>query len=112
GGVSNVVLRIEQGERHFVLKQSRPQLRTKEAWFSDVERIHREQEVMELLHSLLPAGMIPAVLYTDRANFVLVMEHAPLDAQVWKHQLLAGEGDPATAQQCGRILGLIHEKTA
>src|SRR5215475_13982308 len=78
GGVSNVVLRVEQGDRRFVLKQSRPQLRTKEAWFSDLDRVYREQEVMEALHPLLPSGSIPAVLFAVRPRYVLAMEHAPL----------------------------------
>src|SRR5438094_679558 len=35
GGVSNIVLRVTTREGAFVLKQSRPQLRTRDAWFSD-----------------------------------------------------------------------------
>ena len=47
GGVSNAVLRVRTPERVFVLKQSRPQLRTRDAWFSDLDRVYREQEVMQ-----------------------------------------------------------------
>jgi 5-methylthioribose kinase len=112
GGVSNVVLRVEQGGRRFVLKQSRPQLRTREAWFSDVERVYREQEVMELLHPLLPAGVVPQVLFADRERFVFAMEHAPIEARVWKQQLLAGEVNVETARRAGAILGMIHDRTA
>jgi 5-methylthioribose kinase len=112
GGVSNVVLRVEQGDRRFVVKQSRPQLRTREAWFSDVERVYREQEVMEVLHPLLPKGTIPAVLFADREHYLFGMEHAPLEARVWKAQLLAGEVNLDTAARAGRILGLIHQRTA
>jgi 5-methylthioribose kinase len=112
GGVSNLVLRVEQADRRFVLKQSRPQLRTREAWFSDVTRIYREQEVMEVLHALLPAGIIPAVLFADRERFLFAMEHAPDDARVWKQMLLAGDVDLHTAERAGQILGLIHERTA
>src|SRR5438552_13997775 len=92
GGVSNLVLRVVTDQGVFVLKQSRPQLRTRDAWFSDLERIHREQEVMEALHPLLP-GAVPEVLFVDRANFVFAMSHAPEDARVWKAVLLAGEID-------------------
>jgi 5-methylthioribose kinase len=112
GGVSNVVLRVEQAGSLMVVKQSRPQLRTRDEWFSDLERIHREQEVMELLGPLLPAGVVPRVLFADRARHVLVMEHAPLDAHSWKEQLLAGSVDLGTAEQVGQILGTIHEATA
>src|SRR5262249_19642972 len=111
GGVSNLVLRVVQGERRIVVKQSRPQLRTRDDWFSDVERIYREQEVMQLLEPLLPAGVVPRVLFADRERFVFGMEHAPEPARSWKQMLLAGEIDPDVGEQAGRILGLIHEST-
>jgi 5-methylthioribose kinase len=111
-GVSNVVFRVETPDRLFVLKQSRPQLRTRDAWFSDLNRVYREQEVMELLHPLLPEPTVPTILYSDRDNFVFAMSHAPREARVWKESLLAGEVDQAVAAQAGLILGLIHEITA
>src|SRR5215467_13666697 len=92
GGVSNLVLRITTPARRFVLKQSRPQLRTRDAWFSDLDRIEREREVMQELHPMLP-NVVPEVLFADKENYVYAMSHAPLDAQVWKGQLLAGNID-------------------
>src|SRR6059036_2521849 len=92
GGVSNQVLRITTPERRFVLKQSRPQLRTRAAWFSDLDRIWREQEVMQALQPVLPT-VVPQVLHVDRPNYVYAMSHAPLDATVWKADLLAGHID-------------------
>jgi 5-methylthioribose kinase len=112
GGVSNSVLRVETPDRLFVLKQSRPQLRTRDAWFSDLERVYREQEVMQALAPLLPPQTVPEVLFVDRANYVFVMAHAPRGAQVWKQQLLAGDIDFALGEHVGRILGRIHESTA
>jgi hypothetical protein len=55
---SNLVLRIITPGRKFILKQSRAQLRTREAWFSDLDRVFREQEVMQFLRSLLPEAGI------------------------------------------------------
>jgi aminoglycoside phosphotransferase (APT) family kinase protein len=112
GGVSNVVLRVEQGERRLVVKQSRPQLRTRDAWFSDLERVYREQEVMEALGPLLPPQTVPAVLFSDRPNYVFAMSHAPAGARPWKELLLAGEVDLATGAHAGRVLGRLHEATA
>ena len=112
GGVSNAVLRVETADRLFVLKQSRPQLRTRDAWFSDLERVYREQEVMQVLAPLLPPQTVPNVLFTDRANYVFAMSHAPRDAKVWKQQLLEGEIDLALGESVGRVLGRIHEATA
>src|SRR3974390_1809747 len=93
GGVSNLVLRVVTEEGPFVLKQSRPQLRTRDAWFSDLDRVYREQEVMEVLGARLPPLVVPQVLFVDRPNYLFAMEHAPSDSRVWKEQLLAGDID-------------------
>src|SRR5262249_14510849 len=112
GGVFNLVARVETDAGPFVLKQSRPQLRTREEWFSDVERIFREQEVMEALAPLLPAGVVPRVLHADRDRYVFAMEHAPENARPWKEMLLRGLTDAHVAEQAGRTLGLIHQHSA
>jgi 5-methylthioribose kinase len=111
-GVSNAVLRVTTPERRFVVKQSRPQLRTREAWFSNVNRVYREVEVMRLLGPVLPPLTVPEVLFEDRENYLFGMSHAPEGAVVWKESLLAGETRPEVARHAGRILGLIHERTA
>jgi 5-methylthioribose kinase len=112
GGVSGVVLRVTTPERKFVLKQSRPQLRTKAAWFSDLDRIWREMEVMQALGPLLPPLTVPEVFFHDRDNYVFAMSHAPEPFRVWKESLLAGDADPRTAKLVGRILGTIHWATS
>lgn len=112
GGVSNAVLRVRTPERMFVLKQSRPQLRTRDAWYSDIDRVWREMEVMQTLAPLLPPHTVPEVLFADRDNYVFAMSHAPQEAQVWKQQLLAGEIDYTVGEHAGRVLGRIHETTA
>jgi 5-methylthioribose kinase len=111
GGVSNVVLRVETAERTFVVKQSCPQLRTRDAWFSDLDRIYREQEVMQVLEPLLPPLTVPTVLFSDRDNYVFAMSHAPAEACVWKQQLLDGATDAGVAEQVGAVLGRMHDAT-
>jgi len=121
GGVSNMVLLVERPQRpadRFVIKQARAQLRTAEPWFSSVERIWREAEVLNectrLLTAATPAdaGAIrvqtPRILYEDRANYLFVMTAAPQPNMVWKHDLLAGHVDPMIAAACGRLLGTLH----
>lgn len=111
GGVSNTVLRVETPEHIFILKQSCPQLRTRDAWFSDLDRVFRELEVMQVLEPLLPPMTVPRVLFSDRENYVFAMSHAPADARVWKHVLLNGETDNAIAEHVGEILGIMHDAT-
>jgi 5-methylthioribose kinase len=111
-GVSNAVLRIETAAGPFVLKQSRPQLRTREAWFSDIGRVWRERDAMRLLRPLLPPGAVPEVLFSDEANFAFAMSHAPEPFLNWRSVLLNGEVDLALGESAGRLLGVLHESTA
>jgi 5-methylthioribose kinase len=112
-GVSNVVLRVmpDTGEP-FVIKQSRTQLRTKDPWFSRLDRIWRETEAMRLLQPLLPRGVIPRVLFEDRGNYLFAMEAAPAEHSVWKQLLLEGSVDATIAARLGEILAAIHTRTA
>jgi 5-methylthioribose kinase len=113
GGVSNVVLAVTTPDQSLVLKQSRPQLRTRDAWFSDLARVYREQEVMQILRPLLPPLTVPEVLCSDRANYVFAMSHAPTGARSWKDDLLARpDQTPLVASRAGLVLGRMHEGTA
>ena len=111
-GVSNIVLCVVTPERTFVVKQSRPRLRTRDDWFSDLDRVYREQEVMQVLFPLLPKPTVPEVLFSDRANYVFAMSHAPPGSRVWKETLLTGQVDLDVGERAGLILGQMHEATA
>jgi 5-methylthioribose kinase len=112
GGVSNVVLRVDTPEKKLVVKQSLPQLRTRDAWYSDRERVYREQEVMRLLAPLLPPLTVPEVLFEDRKTYVFAMAHAPEPFMVWKAALLERRVSQDLARLAGRLLGQMHQATA
>jgi aminoglycoside phosphotransferase (APT) family kinase protein len=112
-GVSNAVFRVTPVTgAAFVVKQSRAQLRTRDPWFSRLDRIWREIDVMRLLQPLLPEGVIPRVLFEDRANYAFGMEAAPAEHLVWKQLLLEGRADRVVAKTLGAYLGTIHRATA
>lgn len=112
GGVSNVVLKVvPAGGEPFVLKQSRQQLRTKADWFSRLERIYREAEAQRALSTLLPEGIVPAVLFEDRENYCYVMSAVRNDHAVWKRELLAGRVESDLFRRAGNLLGRIHAGT-
>ena len=112
-GVSNVVLRIEPvSGAPFVLKQSRGQLRTKDPWFSRLDRVWRETEIMQVLEPLLPSKVIPRILFEDRENYLFAMEAAPAEHSVWKKLLLEGETDCVVARRLGEYLSTMHRETA
>ncbi len=111
-GVSNVVIRIRRDAGDdFVLKQSREQLRTQAQWFSQLDRIWRELEVMQELQNLLPEGVVPRVLFEDRENYLFAMEAIDEHHQVWKAVLLDGKIDLKIARELGDYLSAIHRKT-
>lgn len=113
GGVSNVVLRAcIPGGRDFVVKQSRAQLRTQAAWFSQPERIWRERDVLSALSRVTSPGIVPQLLFEDRDQFLIAMEAIPREHLVWKTCLLNGEADPAIARRLGEVLATIHAQTA
>jgi 5-methylthioribose kinase len=136
GGVSNEVLYVARPEhegRDFVLKQARPQLRTPDPWFANVERVWREVEVLRICQQVLerepadplsantssaaapsdnePRAVTPRILFEDRAEYIFAMSAAPRDHRVWKRDLLAGHVEPAIARACGRLLGQLHAAT-
>ncbi|MAT13645.1 MAG: phosphotransferase [Planctomyces sp.] len=111
-GVSNIVIRIHhESAADFVVKQSRAQLRTKAVWLSNLNRIWREAEVMRELGTLLPAGVVPQVLFEDRENYLFAMEAIDPDHRVWKADLLDGQFDPSIAGRLGTFLATIHART-
>ncbi len=127
GGVSNEVLYVARPDRQgtdFVLKQARPQLRTPQPWFSSVERIWREIDVLRVCQQVLLAEPVrpitpphtllaatPRVLHEDRENYAFAMTAAPADHRVWKADLLGGRVEPIIAEACGRLLGRLHAGT-
>lgn len=112
-GVSNVVLRVhpEIGD-DFVVKQSREQLRTQAEWFSRLDRIWREMDLMTLLAPLLPPGAVPRLIFEDRENYLFAMEAVPARHVVWKSKLLNGVAEPWIAETLGDYLAAIHRETA
>ena len=70
GGVSCRTWKIIIKNNQWVIKQALEKLKVKAEWYSDVQRIHREHEVMEALDGLVPAGTIPKVLYKDYVNHI------------------------------------------
>jgi 5-methylthioribose kinase len=109
GGVSNIVLRVDvRGEPPFVIKQCRERLRVVMDWRAPLDRIWTERAALGLLHSILPDGAVPTVLFEDRPEYLFAMTCAPDDAVTWKTQLMAGLVDPDVAARLGTILGTIH----
>ena len=74
GGVSNIVLRVDiQGRAPFVIKQCRERLRVAMDWRAPLDRIWTECATLNLLHTILPEGTVPTILFEDRPNYLFAM---------------------------------------
>ncbi|NNM84324.1 MAG: aminoglycoside phosphotransferase family protein [Phycisphaerales bacterium] len=102
--------RMREG-RCFVVKQPLEKFNTAAEWLVDRDRIHAEHNCMALLHRLLPAHRVPEPLWLDETNFVLAMTAAPAGAAAWKSQLLAGSLNQRLADDAGKLLASIQNRT-
>lgn len=108
GGVSSNVWKIVLNNKRWVMKQALRKLKVEAEWFSDVERIHREHEVMVALNDLIPKGIIPKVVHVDYTKHIYIMESAEEGAQTWKEILMHGNLSITIAENAGYLLSEIH----
>lgn len=111
GGVSNrtVLLRRETGEA-WVLKQALERLRVEVDWFSRPERIRQEALGLRWLGRLLPPGSVPALIFEDPSEHLLVMQAVPQPSTNWKVMLLGGHVNADHIVQFARVLSQIHAR--
>jgi len=109
GGVSCHTFRVIcQGRSKFVIKQALPRLNVASRWLSSPARAHREALGIQALRKLLPGETVPALIFEDEMNHVLVIESVEPPHENWKHQLLGGVLSKDLASQFGRVLASIH----
>ena len=111
GGVTCRVWKISVDQDRWVIKQALEKLNVKADWFSDVERIHREHEVMKQLELILPDCNVPKVLHVDYVNHIYLMTCAEEGVQTWKDLLMQGIFNADTAKSAADILTRIHSQS-
>ncbi len=112
GGVSCSVFKIILDDKKWVIKQALEKLEVAVDWFSDIERIHREHEVMEALFPLMPRGSVPKVVHVDYNNHIYLMTCAEENALTWKEHLMNGNFDETLAVKAGCLLKELHESSS
>ncbi|HQS51474.1 MAG: hypothetical protein B7X86_07700 [Sphingobacteriales bacterium 17-39-43] len=111
GGVSCRVWKISVNNDRWVIKQALEKLDVTADWFSDVERIHREHEVMKQLELVIPDSNIPKILHVDYVNHIYMMTCAEEGVQTWKEYLMDRVFNTETAKSAADILSLIHSQS-
>ena len=110
GGVSNVVLAVDDGRQRVVVKQSLGRLRVREEWHAPRERVIAEAAALDAARRLTPTR-VPAVVHRDSASNIIVIEAAPVEWRDWKTQLLRGDVTPVVGRHLGEVLGRWHRLT-
>ena len=111
GGVSGTVAFVYAGEKPLIIKQALGQLKVKEDWFCDPNRMGIEYRSNEIVHRLAP-DCAPQVYFYDEANYIFGREAVPENSSTWKADLLSGLLDFAVAEKAIHTLALVHNSCA
>lgn len=111
GGVSNVVLCVDDGRRRLVVKQALDRLDVAEEWLATRRRTVTEAAALRLAGTLTPAH-VPEVVDLDAVALALVIAAAPGHWTVVKDDLLEGQVDVELFTGLGEVLSTWHTATA
>ncbi|HCC37928.1 MAG TPA: aminoglycoside phosphotransferase [Treponema sp.] len=109
GGVSCIAALIEKDGITMLVKQGRPKLAVKEDWFADPARMKIEAKANEIFNRYVPES-VPAVIFYDAENYILLRKAAPADCVMWKTDLLNGILDFEVAKKTIDALVTVHNK--
>lgn len=112
GGVSSMIVRVDDGDNSFCAKKALPKLKVEADWQVPVHRNQSEVAWMYKVVGIAPSA-VPEILGSDPDQNVFAMQWlAPDRYPVWKQLLLDGEVSESFADKVGYILACIHAKTA
>lgn len=112
GGVSSLIVRVEDGDRSFCAKSALAKLKVEADWQVPVHRNQAEVAWMRTASAIVPEA-VPEILGDDPQENVFAMQWLnPDHYPVWKEQLLNGWVSISFAGEVGVVLGKIHARTA
>ena len=109
GGVSGSVAFVYAGKKPMIVKQALAQLKVKETWLCDPNRMNIEQESNRIYHDIMPT-CTPEVYFYDSDNYIYCREAVPENCTMWKEDLMSGLLDYECARKVIEALLLVHEK--
>ena len=107
GGVSGTVAFVHTGKREMIVKQALAQLKVKETWLCDPNRMNIEMMSNAIYNKLVPESA-PEVYFYDDENYIFGREAAPESASMWKSDLLGGLLDFVVAEKVIQALSTVH----
>ncbi|WP_018305306.1 phosphotransferase [Desulfitobacterium hafniense] len=110
-GVSATVAMIENDKKSIIAKQALAKLNVAADWACDQSRMLVEQKALTT-YSKIIKEYVPAPIFYDEENYIMVREAAPRSSSMWKEQLLKGVLDFSVAEKAAQALSAIHNRTA
>lgn len=107
GGVSSVVLLVNDGSRKMVVKQALPRLRVEGEWYADPRRALVEAEALLIAERCAP-GWAPTLIDVDHDAFAIVISYGPPTHVNWRDELLTGHVRTDTGKDLGTFLAAWH----
>ncbi len=110
GGVSGTVAFVDRDdEGPLIVKQALSQLKTKDTWLCDPNRMYIEYESNRIYHDLIPQNA-PAVYFYDEENYIYGREAVPDGCLMWKEHLMKGQLDFGVAKKSIETLVQVHNE--
>lgn len=112
GGVSSLIVKVEEGDRSFCAKSALSKLKVAADWQVPVHRNQAEVAWMRQAGRIVPSA-VPDILGDDPDQNIFAMQWLDPDQHpVWKQQLMDGQVSVSFARDVGTVLGRIHTATA
>ncbi len=111
GGVSGTVVFVYAGKKELIVKQALAQLKTKDTWLCDPNRMNIEKEGNRIYNEIVPENA-PKVYFYDHDNYIFGREAAPESCTMWKADLLSGLYDFQIADKAIDSLAKVHNGCA
>lgn len=107
-GFVNFIFRVRQGDRSWIIKQSRPYLRRIELGRELAPERNYQEYLAFVLRAGIASGTVPHVHFVDQENNVFVMEDVYGDLRPLRYQLNQGVEFPDFARQVAGFMAGNH----
>lgn len=112
GGVSGTVVYLDlPGKTPMIIKQALAQLKVKDTWLCDPNRMGVEYDSNRIFHDLMPDNA-PEVYFYDDVNYIYGREAVPDGCAMWKSDLMSGLLDFEVARKSIETLVEVHNHCA
>lgn len=112
GGVSSIVLRVDDPAGPWIAKAPRSRLAVADEWVVDRARGRNEADILKTLGGHVGPVRVPSLIFFDSESVIAGMEYIESTGATYKDLLMDGRADPRTAGQLGLAASALHDQDA